>query len=386
MNFFDAVVLFGVVVAAIGGYRLGFVARVASWLGLALGLILGARVLPAVLEGLPDSSRGEAFLIAGAILVGGAFIGQLFGMIFGSKLRIAIPPGPARSADRAVGAGAGALGILLVVWLLLPALAETPGFPAQQVRGSRVARAIDERFPRAPDAAQTLRALVGGQSPRVFDALREAPDVGPTPASMDLTTELAAAVAESSVKIQGPACSRIQEGSGFVVAPDLVVTNAHVVAGEDSTTVQRLDGSEVDAQVVAFDPNRDLAVLRAPGLERPALALGESVAGAVGAAFGYPGGGDLRVAPFQVADVVTATGTDIYDSRRTEREVLFLAAALAPGDSGAALVDGVGEVVGVAFAIAPDRPGVAYGLSVGELQAVLAGDLSAPVATGPCVR
>ncbi|MEQ1786475.1 MAG: trypsin-like peptidase domain-containing protein, partial [Acidimicrobiales bacterium] len=189
----------------------------------------------------------------------------------------------------------------------------------------------------------------------------------------------------ATVKVQGVACRRIQEGSGFVVAPGLVVTNAHVVAGERETVVQRSDGSEVRAIVVAFDPNRDLAVLRADDLGRPALERSTIEEGGVGAVFGHPGGGDLRAAPFQVGQQVTATGTDIYDQRATEREVLILASALRPGDSGAALVDPSGRVVGVAFAIAPDRPGVAYALAMEELDAVLAGNLSGPVDTGPCL-
>jgi S1-C subfamily serine protease len=193
------------------------------------------------------------------------------------------------------------------------------------------------------------------------------------------------AVVPSTVKVQGIACQRIQEGSGFVVGDGLVVTNAHVVAGEDETVVQRSDGSEVRAQVVAFDPNRDLAVLRADDLDRQALRLGDTDVGGVGAVFGHPGGEALRLAPFQVGEEVTATGTDIYDQNRIEREVLILSAALQPGDSGGALVDAGGAVVGVAFAIAPDRPGVSYALAIEELQAVLAGNLSSPVDTGPCV-
>jgi S1-C subfamily serine protease len=170
-----------------------------------------------------------------------------------------------------------------------------------------------------------------------------------------------------------------------VVADGLVVTNAHVVAGEDETILQRSDGSEVRATVVAFDPNRDLAVLAAPGLSRPALDRSTIDEGGVGAVMGHPGGEALRAAPFSVGQVVTATGTDIYDRRDTTRRVLVLASALRPGDSGAALVDPNGDVVGVAFAIAPDRPGVAYALAMEELDAVLAGDLSRPVDTGPCL-
>jgi S1-C subfamily serine protease len=101
--------------------------------------------------------------------------------------------------------------------------------------------------------------------------------------------------------------------------------------------------------------------------------------------FGHPGGGPLRIAPFQVGEEVQASGRDIYDRNRTERDVLILSASLAPGDSGAALIDGAGTVVGVAFAIAPDKPGVAYALSMDELNEVLTGDLTSEKDTGPCL-
>src|SRR5690606_13850085 len=154
---------------------------------------------------------------------------------------------------------------------------------------------------------------------------------------------------------------------------DLVVTNAHVVAGEDESTVELADGSTLDADVVAFDPDRDLAVLRTDGAGGPPLSLRDAEVGDVGGVFGRPGGGPLEISPFRVADEITAVGRDIYDSGSTSREVLVLASELAPGDSGSALVDPAGEVIGVAFAVAPDKPGVAYALAIDELEAVLSG-------------
>ncbi len=226
----------------------------------------------------------------------------------------------------------------------------------------------------------------GDQFPRVFDALEPAPDLGPPPSSANIPQPVVDAVVPSTVKVHGVACRRIQEGSGFVAGPGLIVTNAHVVAGETETVVQRSDGSEVRAVVVAFDPRRDLAVLSAPDIDRPALPRVDVEEGATGAVFGHPGGGPLRAAPFSVGRTVNATGTDIYDRERIERKVLILASNLAPGDSGAALVDASGRVVGVAFAIAPDRPGVAYALDIEELEAVLATPTTQQVDTGPCLQ
>lgn len=372
--------------AAFGGYRLGLLARVTSWMGMAAGTALGAMMLPSILRAIEDSSDRQLLFVTIGVLLGSAFLGQAFGLWLGGRLHLALPGASVRSADRGAGAVAGAFGVLVGLWLLLPLMADVPGWFALQARTSTVARWVDDRFPPAPDAMATLSRLVGGdQFPRVFDALQPAPDIGPPPSVVGIPQPVVDAVVPSTVKIEGVACRRIQEGSGFVAGPDLVVTNAHVVAGEDETIVQRSDGSEVRATVVAFDPRRDLAVLRAPGLERQALPLFNVGEGATGAVFGHPGGGALRAAPFEVGREVTATGSDIYDQEQTERRVLVLASNLAPGDSGGALIDPQGRVVGVAFAIAPDRPGVAYALDLDELQPVLAGNLSQQVDTGPCL-
>ncbi len=169
-----------------------------------------------------------------------------------------------------------------------------------------------------------------------------------------------------------------------MVAPGLVATNAHVVAGERATYVERFDGAALRAVPVAFDPARDLAILAVGGLNRRPLPLAPSTVGQSGGVFGHPHGGPLAISPFRIAAKETVSGTDIYSAHRTSRSVLFLASALAPGDSGGALVTPAGTVVGVAFAIAPDRPGVAYALDTTELQQVLGSVGSGAVSTGAC--
>ncbi len=373
--------------AAVGGYRLGRLARVSSWIGMGWGAAVGAMILPPVLRTVDEASDTQLLFITLGVLVGMAFIGQAVGLFIGGRLHVALPGESVRSADRTAGAAAGVAGVFVTLWILLPLMADVPGWFAIQARTSVLAEFVDERFPPAPDAISALRRLVGGdQFPRVFDALEPAPDVGPPPSVSGISQAVVDSVVPSTVKVHGVACRRIQEGSGFVAGPGLIVTNAHVVAGEDETVVQRSDGSEVMATVVAFDPRRDLAVLSAPDLDRPALGRADVEEGGTGGVFGHPGGGPLRAAPFSVGRTVEATGTDIYDRSRTERQVLILAANLAPGDSGAALIDPQGRVVGVAFAIAPDRPGVAYALDIEELEAVLATVAPQPADTGPCLQ
>jgi S1-C subfamily serine protease len=384
MNLLDLLIVALGVSAGIGGYRLGLIARALSWAGMTVGLIVTAHFLPNVIDAFDGPDPTGRLMIAVGVLLGGAFVGQAIGLVVGSKAHLAMPPG-SRPLDRAAGAVTGVLGVLVAVWLLVPAMGDVPGRIALEARTSKIARFLATTAPQPPDALRTLRNLVGeGQFPRVFSELQAAPDTGPPPASSGLSQQVLDAAVLSTVKVEGPACGRIQEGSGFVVQPGIVVTNAHVVAGEDRTTLLERSGRRVSATVVAFDPDRDLAVLAADVRGAPLPIAGADIHDK-GAVLGYPGGGPLVVSPFEVRDEVTAVGRDLYDSHDTRRKVLILASNLAPGDSGAALVDPAGEVVGVAFAIAPDRPGTSYALDVTELRAALSAPRGRPD-TGPCLK
>ncbi len=382
----DLLLIVFAVSAAIGGYRLGFIARMTSWLGLVAGATVGVLVLPAVMPKLRGASDVTMVMVEVGALVGTALIGNALGLTLGSRLHVELPAGAARRTDQVAGSVVGVVGVLVLLWVLLPTLADVPGWTSEQARSSVIAREVAGRFPDPPDTMEALRRVVGDDPfPQVFEALRPAPDVGATPGTSGLTQAEADQVRRSAVKVEGRACDRIQEGSGFFVSGDLVVTNAHVVAGEDRTRVELSSGRTEDARVVAFDPERDLAVLQVEGEGRPPLALRTAKLGDTGGVFGRPGGGPLDISPFRVGDQITAIGHNIYDGGRTRRQVLVLAADLAPGDSGAALVDPSGKVVGVAFAVAPDKPGVAYALALDELRPVLAGDLSQTRDTGPCL-
>ncbi len=389
MNLFDLLVLLAVVLAAAGGYRLGFLARALSWLGLGLGILLAARFLPSAVSLFGGGDPSTKVMIAAALLLGGAFAGQGLGLVAGASLRRFVPRGPLRALDRAVGAAVGVVGAISAVWLLLPSLAEVPGSMSSQARNSSVARAIDDHLPRPPDTLQALRRLVGeGGFPRVFEDLRPAPQAGPPPATTGIPPAVLARVAASTVKVTGVACQRVQDGSGFAVASETIVTNAHVVAGErpGRTEVVRTDGRRLRASVVMFDADRDLAVLRVPGLGQQPLSVTAGAVGSRGAVLGHPGGQPQpRAAPAAVRRQVLAVGRDLYDSHTTRRDVYILASDLRPGDSGGPLVNQGGSVIGVAFAIAPDRPGTSYAVTDKELRAALSVPRGAAVGTGPCL-
>ena len=389
MTVFDWIIVVVALGAAVGGYRLGFLARVTSWVGLAAGIYLAARFLPRVVHATDLSNPMSRLLVAILVLISGAFLGQALGLILGGRMHRALPLGPVREVDRGVGAGIGALGILVALWLILPSMAVVSGWPARAARTSAISQWIDSNFPRPPDALQELRRLVGDDAfPQVFGGLHPGENLGPPPASSGLSATVASRVAASTVKVDGEACSRIQDGSGFAVAPDTIVTNAHVVAGEgrDSTRVLLPTGATLPATVVMFDPVRDVAVLSVAHLGQGPLPIGTGAVGMTGAVFGHPGGQDaIAVAPAVIRRNVTAIGRDLYDTRDSRRDVFILAADLHPGDSGGPLVSQAGVVVGVAFAIAPDRPGTAYALTSTELNQALAEPRSTAATTGSCL-
>jgi S1-C subfamily serine protease len=372
VNLLDIVVLAGIVAAALGGFRVGFLARVASWIGVGVGFYVALRLLPTVLRSFELPTASGRLLVTVTVLIVGTFIGQAIGLVIGHRVRGVLPIGGARSADRIIGAVAGAMSIVIALWLSVPTLADVAGWPARQARGSVLAKAVDGFLPDPPDATESVRALVDERGfPSVFDALQPAPDAGLPPVDSGLAPEVVASVTAGTVKVMGEACSRVQEGSGFVISENVVVTNAHVVAGEEDVDVIRPDGKRLRAAVAVFDAQRDLAVLRVDKLGMPSLGRANAEAGATGAVFGHPGGQEtVRAAPARISDEVTADGQDIYGDP-TQRQVFILAANLRPGDSGGPLVDTSGKVVGVAFAIAPDRPGTAYALTGAELDGVV---------------
>ena len=223
----------------------------------------------------------------------------------------------------------------------------------------------------------------------MFAVLHPQAPAGPPPAVSPLPPGVTRTVLASTVKVEGEACSRIFEGSGFAVASDLIVTNAHVVAGEGAgrTSVLLPSGRQLAATVVMFDPRRDLALLHVASLGETPLPLLVAHAGATGAVFGHPNGQNaVAVTPARVAQEIQAVGKDLYDTTNTKRDVLVLAAALAHGDSGGALVNPAGQVIGVAFAIAADQADTSYALSTTELQGALAEPRnSSGASTGPCL-
>ncbi len=262
-----------------------------------------------------------------------------------------------------------ATAVALAVLLSVPALV-TAG-PAQAAPSAG----------RVQPAAAPANDLLGG----LVDLLARLLPL-PAPAVAGAPQSLVSQVSASTVKVTGLACGRRLSGSGFSPAPDTIVTNAHVVAGTTSVVVLRPDGRSLQASVRVFDPVRDLAVLSVPGLGQPSLGLASAVAGETAAVYGHPlGQVPIEVSPARVVRRLTVDVGDIYDRPSGPRQILVLNSNLDPGDSGAALVNSSGRVIGVAFAIASLRRSTAFAVASEELAPVLAQPRTRAVGTGPCI-
>lgn len=386
MNVLDVAILLAVVAAAIAGYRLGFVTRALSWLGLGLALVLAISLIPDLMTALAGATPRGRLVAVLAFVLGLGLLGQALGLAIGALAHDRLPRAEVvQRSDRVAGAVVGAFGVVVFVWLLLPALTSAPGWPARAAQESRIASTIERVAPEPPPQLQELGRMVAeAPYPEVFSQIDGPGEVGAPPQVL-LTPAADARVRAAVVRVEGEACNQIQDGTGFVVGPGLVVTNAHVVAGERDTSVFGPDGEEHDARVIRFDPRRDLAVLLVPDLDRAPLTLADGETGDLGAVYGHPGGGALRPAPARIAEQIDARGTDIYRTTATNRDVFVLATQLAPGDSGAPFVDPEGRVLGVAFAIDPGREGTAYALTNTELRPVLTGLTDREAETGSCL-
>ena len=384
MNLLDLVLIGLAVSAAVGGFGLGFVARVASWIGSGIGLVGAALLLPRLLRSFTEAEPLVLMFLAVGVLLLGAVVGGAVGETAGRALRSAVPPG-LRTLDRIGGALAGAFGIAVSVWLIAPLLADVPGDFARVARRSEVVATITDIAPPPPDHLRVLRSIIGEtRFPQVFEDLQPAPVVGPPPEATGIDGAVLAGVVRSTVNVEADGCGGRHEGSGWTVAPDTIITNAHVVAGAQRIRLRRPDGRLIAARAVVFDDDRDLAVLEAPGLGQDPLPVASAGEGTRGAVVGYPGGQNQpRIAPAAIARRIDAVGRDIYDRDRTRRSVYIVASDLAQGDSGGAMVNARGQVIGVAFAIAPDEPATAYVLADNEIRAVLAAPRRPGV--GPCM-
>jgi S1-C subfamily serine protease len=375
----DWIIVGLVLLLALFGWAQGFISGVLAFAGLALGAWLGTRIGPLVLSEGAHSPWAPAFGLLGALIVGAALAG-LF-EAFGAPVRRALAALPGFAvADGVLGAVLVACAGLGVVWILGALAVQSGGFRMrEEVQRSAILQRLNTILPPSGPLLNSLRRLdpfprIEGPRARVARPARgiaRDPDV----------QEAAASV----VKVLGTACGLGVEGSGWVAGDGVVVTNAHVVAGERDTRVLA-GGREPGrrARAVHFDPRNDLALLRVDGLDADPLDLADDTsAGTSAAILGFPLNGPFDVRPGRLGPTRRVNSSDAYGRGPVERSMTALRGLVRSGNSGGPMVNGDGRVVTTVFAATTQGPRGGYGVPNSVVRRALS-DAGGPVSTGPC--
>ena len=375
MTIVDWLALALVVLAALGGAVQGLVWSGLSLAGLIGGAFLGGRLAPLLLS--EGSSSPYAPVVALVAAVGLAVAFEVLGSSVGALIRDRERARSLQLLDSVGGVVAGALIGLGVVWVLGAMALQLPG--QTQLRRAVQRSVVLQRLNSIVPPRTLLNALARIDP---FPGLAGPPVPTAPPDPRVLSRPGVRAAAPSVVRIVGTACGLGIEGSGWVARPGVVVTAAHVVAGEDDTTVSSTDGT-FRAQALVFDPQNDIAVLRVAGLSARPLRLVDPRPGTPVAIVGYPENGPLAAVPGRIGETATVFAEDAY-GRRGRRTVTSIGGAVRHGDSGGPAVDASGAVQVTVFAARLGGPG-GYGVPASIVRRDLA-SAGGPVSTGPCAR
>lgn len=389
----DIAVLAVALIAAISGWRSGALGSMLSFAGVLLGAIAGVLLAPHLVSHI-DAPRAKLFA-ALFLILGLVVVGEVAGVVLGRAVRGAIRNRPIRVIDSIIGVGVQLIVVLTAAWLLATPLTQSKDQPelAAAVRGSRVLAEVNDVAPVwLKTVPKRLSALLNTSGlPAVLEPFSRTPVIpvaSPDPALAENPVVTATAPSVLKIRSLAPSCQKVLEGSGFVVAPDRVMTNAHVVAGSNSVQVYA-SGKPFDATVVSYDPSVDIAILAVPNLPPPPLTFAEAEAqtGTSVVVLGYPGGGNFTATPARIREAIKLSGPDIYRSPQpVTRDVYTIRANVEQGDSGGPLIDLSGQVLGVVFGAAVDDPDTGFVLTAGEVADQLARiGATQRVGTGACV-
>ena len=372
MTGLDLLLLGMLALMGLGGFRRGLIVGVLSLGGLVLGAYVGSRLGPQVVGG--DESRWLPIAtLLGAVV--GAGLLQSVAVLVGRSLRTLVAIGPLRALDAAGGAALGIATGLVFCWVLGAVLLYLPGQTElrRQAQRSTILSALNEEFPpqRLMDALSRVDPFAelagpGANVPQPDAAIVRDPDVLRARAGV--------------VRVTGFACGLGIEGSGWIAAPGVVVTNAHVVAGVETPRVDRNDGGFREGTVVWFDARNDLALLRVPGLGGRALPLADPERGVPVAVLGFPENGPYRAIPARLGGTVTSVGRDAYGRFPVPRTVTTLRGVVRSGNSGGPAVDAAGRVRTTVFARRAGSDG-GYGVPAERVRKALAEAGEAPLRT-----
>jgi S1-C subfamily serine protease len=380
MTTLDWLIVAFVLLMAIWGYLQGLVVSALSLAGFALGAFAGSRVGPLLLAGGSSSPYAPLFSLVTALMVGGLAAVLFEAMGEGIRRRLSFP-----LADTIDGVGGAllvaALGLALV-WIAGAVALQTPGARKfrKDIQRSFILSKLNEAL---PPSGSILNALSRADP---FPSIRGPEADVPPPTRRILADPDVRTAHDSVVKVLGTACGLAVQGSGWVASGGVVVTNAHVVAGESDTTVQTDGGPQLDAQAILFDAHNDVAVLRVDGLAAAALPTHpRASAGEPVAILGYPQDGPYHASPGRLGPTQTVISNDAYGQGPIRRRMTAIRGNIRSGNSGGPAVDAEGRVVATVFAATTRGSRGGFGIPTGIVESDVR-KADGPVSTGPCVR
>jgi len=374
MNLIDLAVGVLALLAMVRGWHRGFIGQLFEFGGGFLGLLAGIAIGPRVAGTFTDRAGPSAALVSIAVVFVLLSIGQAVGYLTGHRFGTMARNARLGTFDSAFGSAFSAVITFVAFWLVGSLFITGPSKDlSRALRRSEALQFMNGVMPAPPDVLASLRQYLDTSGfPQVFAGLPR--PVG-EPARLPTQRQALAAgrrAQNSMVRVIVPACGGTQLGSGWIAAPNTVVTNAHVVAGGDSVTVHPYAGGELAGSVVVFDPREDVAVVHVPGLAGAPLDLETDVVEreTKGATLGYPGAreGQLVIKRAAVQAQYEAVGRDIYGRSNAERDVYELHAAVRQGDSGGPFVLANGDVAGLVFAASTTDDDTGYALTGAEVE------------------
>ena len=392
MDLLDLIIILICIGFAVSGYRQGFVVGVMSFVGFVGGLLVGVWLVPQVMSHFRSSLVVSTISLCAVLAL--AVIGQVIATTIGGRVRRELTWRPIQAVDQGAGAVVSVISVLLVTWFLGLALSSSSmPLVVSQVQSSRILAGIQKVLPK--DSATWFRSFssVLGRSgfPQVFGPFTQETIANvPAPDSAVLGESGVRSAESSIVKIVGdaPGCGKQIEGSGFVFSPQHVMTNAHVVGGVTSPTVQIGGvGQYYRAKVVLYDPETDIAVLYVPGLQASPLKFDTSAKAEDDAVVaGFPEDGPFSAVAARIRQEMDAQGQDIYDQNTVTRDIFSLYSTVLQGNSGGPLLSPSGEVYGVVFAKSLQDSTTGYALTASQVSqdAQQGADLTGAVDTDGC--
>jgi len=376
----DLILIAVIAAFAVAGYRQGFIIGVLSLLGFVAGIALGAYVAPGISRSLATRASWQAFLAILVVFVL-AVIGMLIASGIGVTVRSRLNGRQLTFADSLGGAAVNVIAVVIVAWIIGSFVVNSPQFPAvsRQVSSSAVLRTVDKVMPRSalylPMFPQLRTLISHGLYSQVFDAIGAQSGALLAAPNQAVLSSAWTKDQQSIVMIKGTAttCSLVIEGSGFVISPGHVLTNAHVVAGvNQDLTVQPQGpvGTRYSARVVLYDPENDVAVLDVPGLPAQKLRFATVPAqpDSDGVVAGYPLSQPFTSVAARIGSAFNASGPDIYQTGSVTRQIYDIRADIKPGNSGGPLLSPDGLVYGVVFAASTNDQGTGYALTASQVQ------------------